>query len=205
MAKRIVGRFGEAALDVIDTEPEKLLEVQGIGEKRLAMIRDGWGEQKSVRECLVFLHQLPIGSALAARIYETYRENTVHRVRTDPYLLADEVWGVGFQTADRVAEALGVAKDSPRRAEAGVLYSLSQLSQSGHVCYPRRDLIRAACEFLDVEESAVDEAVGRLLEAGALTREEIEPDRELIYRAEMLHAEESVAETLVRLLHDKPS
>ncbi|MFH1679476.1 MAG: ATP-dependent RecD-like DNA helicase, partial [Candidatus Eisenbacteria bacterium] len=114
MAKRIVARFGTDSLDVIDRDPSRLLEVDGIGNKRLSMIEEGWTGQRHVRETLVFLHQLPIGPVLAARIFETYKDDTVRRVQSDPYLLADEIWGVGFQTADRVAGALGVEKDSPR-------------------------------------------------------------------------------------------
>ncbi|MBM3320040.1 MAG: ATP-dependent RecD-like DNA helicase [Candidatus Eisenbacteria bacterium] len=200
MAKRIVERFGAEALGVIDEEPERLLEVDGIGSKRLAMIREGWGEQKSVREALVFLHQLPIGPALAARIYETYREHTVRRVRSDPYALADEVWGVGFQTADRIAEALGIDKNSPRRAEAGVLYTLGQLSQAGHVCYPREELARAAAGFLGQEEEVAEAAIQRLLEAGSVVSEEIDDGPSLVYRTEMLDAEEGVAAAIRALL-----
>ncbi|RPJ43448.1 MAG: ATP-dependent RecD-like DNA helicase, partial [Candidatus Latescibacterota bacterium] len=205
MAKRIVERFGVESLDVIDAEADRLLEVDGIGAKRLAMIREGWGEQKNVRETLVFLHQLPIGPALAARIYEAYGEETVRRVRTDPYALADEVWGVGFQTADRVASALGIAKDSPRRAEAGVLYTLGQLSQAGHVCYPRAELARAAGGFLEQDEAAADEAIGRLLANGSVVAEELEEGHDLIYRAEMLEAEEMVARSLRGLLVSAPA
>lgn len=205
MAKRIVARFGTDSLDVIDRDPGRLLEVEGIGKKRLSMIEEGWTGKRNVRETLVFLHQLPIGPALAARIYEAYKENTVRKVQSDPYLLADEIWGVGFQTADRVAGALGVEKDSPRRAEAGVLYCLGRLSQSGHVCYPREELARAAATTLEVDEEAADEAVGRLLLAGAVVGEEGAPDREMIYRAEMMDAEVSVADRLLRLQKDEPS
>jgi exodeoxyribonuclease V alpha subunit len=205
MAKRIVEKFGEGALDIIDSEPGRLLEVDGIGAKRLAMIREGWGEQKSVRETLVFLHQLPIGPALAARIYEAYGEQTVSKVRSDPFLLADEVWGVGFQTADRIASALGVEKDSPRRAEAGVLYCLGQLSQAGHVCFPRPELARSAAGFLDQDEASAEEAIGRLLASGALVAEEIEDGHDLVYRAEMLEAEETVASALHGLLASPPA
>ncbi|MFH1680436.1 MAG: ATP-dependent RecD-like DNA helicase [Candidatus Eisenbacteria bacterium] len=205
MAKRIVERFGTEALAVIDADPERLLEVDGIGSKRLAMIREGWGEQQSVREALVFLHQLPIGPALAGRIYETYKEETVLRVRSDPYALADDVWGIGFQTADRIAEALGVDKNSPRRAEAGVLYSLGQLSQAGHVCYPREELARAAARFLDQEEEVADAAIVRLLDAGSVVREEIDEGPDLIYRLEMLDAEDGVAKAVRALLSDPPA
>ena len=205
MAKRIVERFGDSSLDVIDSSPERLLEVEGIGRKRLEMIRDAWGEQKNVRETLVFLHGLPIGPALAARIYETFKEETVRKVRNDPYILADEVWGIGFQTADRVARELGVEKDSPRRSEAGVLYMLGQLSQSGHVCYPREELAKVAAGQLDLEEEAAESAVGRLLESGAVVGEAVGGDVELIYRVEMLEAEEGVARTIHRLLSDRPA
>jgi exodeoxyribonuclease V alpha subunit len=109
-------------------------------------------------------------------------------VRSDPFLLADEVWGVGFQTADRIASALGVGKDSPRRAEAGVLYCLGQLSQAGHVCFPRPELARSAAGFLDQDETSAEEAIARLLASGALVAEELDDGHDLVYRAEMLEA-----------------
>lgn len=203
MAKRIVERFGTDTLDIIDSQPNRLIEVEGIGEKRLAMIREDWSGHQNARETLVFLHDLPIGSALAARIYETYKGDTVLKVRSDPYLLAEEVWGVGFLTADRVASALGIGKDSPRRAQAGVLYSLSRLFGSGHVCYPREELIRSTTEFLEIDEEMVEAAVTALLAEGSICTEEFEPDREVLYRVEMCEAEEGVARRVREILSDK--
>lgn len=200
MARRVVELFGEETLDVIDCTPEKLLRVEGIGEKRLAMIRDGWGEQQNVRETMVFLSGLPIGGALAARIYEKYKERTVEVVRSDPYLLAEEVYLVGFQTADRIAQAVGIDRDSPRRAESGILYMLGQLAQSGHVCFPREELIRRAAEFLEIDELPAEEAIERLREHDSVRIDEVTPDMEAVYRVEMAEAEEEVARRVARLL-----
>ncbi len=200
LAKRVVGRFGEKTLDMIDSHPEKLLAVDGIGKKRLALIREGWSEQRNVREIMVFLSDLPIGGAMAGRIYEKYGESTVEVIRTDPYLLAEEVFLLGFQTADRIARAVGIDIDSPRRAEAGLLHLLARLGQSGHVCYPKEELVRRAAAFLEIDELPAQEAVDRLREKGAVVVDDVDGDEEAVYRVEMAEAEETVARRLARLL-----
>ncbi|NNE09611.1 MAG: ATP-dependent RecD-like DNA helicase [Gemmatimonadetes bacterium] len=204
MARRIVERFGEETLEIIDHHPERLLRVEGIGAKRLKMIRAAWQEQRGVRETMVFLSDLPIGSAIATRILQTYKERTIEIVRSDPYRLAEDVFLVGFQTADRIAQALGIEPESGRRAEAGVLHLLSRMSQQGHCCYPRPELVTRAAEFLAVDEQIVDDAVDRLRESQSLTQEELFPDMEAVYRAEMALAERETAEMICEL-RDAPN
>ncbi len=204
MAKRVVERFGEATLDVIDSDPGKLLQIDGIGPKRVALIREGWAEQRSVRSVMIFLQDLPIGPGIAARIYQTYKDRTVEVVQNDPYRLAEEVFLVGFQTADRIAQSLGIEKTSPRRAEAGLLHMLTKLGQSGHVCYPREDLVRQAAEFLELDEEAIESAVVRLQDGGTIVIDEIAADGEAVYRTEMADAEIGVAARLIRLIEEGP-
>ncbi len=171
LAKRIVEMFGDRTLAVLEEEPRRLREVEGIGAKREAMLVSAWREHRAVRDVMVFLQGHGIGPAHAARIYKTYGERAVARVSEDPYRLADDVWGIGFTTADRIAKALGVPVDSPKRAGAGVRYILKRASEDGHVCLARKTLVEEAAKALALEPGAVDAAVAREIESGAVIEE----------------------------------
>jgi exodeoxyribonuclease V alpha subunit len=147
-ATRIVEAFGDRTLRVIDESPNFLSEVKGIGPKRIALIRQSWQEQKSVRSIMVFLQSHGVGTARAVRIYKTYGDQAVELVRANPYRLATDIWGVGFQTADELAGRLGVPRDSPLRALAGIRFALQQLGSEGHVGYPEAELLTYTGETL---------------------------------------------------------
>src|SRR5207248_10906424 len=132
-ARRIVEVFGDRTLQVIDESPSFLTEVKGIGPKRIQLIRESWKEQKAVRGIMVFLQSHGIGTARAVRIFKTYGDQAVELVRANPYRLATDVWGVGFQTADQLAERLGVDRCSPLRARGARRFGLQQLSREGPV------------------------------------------------------------------------
>jgi exodeoxyribonuclease V alpha subunit len=132
-AQKIVDVFGERTLQVIDESPTFLSEVKGIGKKRIEQIRESWKEQKSVREIMMFLQGLGVGTARAVRIYKTYGTSAIDTIKKNPYQLATDIWGVGFRTADDMAFQLGLPKDSPVRARAAVVYVLKELSSEGHV------------------------------------------------------------------------
>ena len=136
IAERIVERFGDQALEVLDQKPSLLLDVHGIGESRLSRMRESWREQKEVRKITLFLSEYDISSAKALRIYRTYGGRAIARIKENPYQLANDIRGIGFKTADELAGKLGIAKDSPFRIEAGVQYTLQQLSSEGHCAYP---------------------------------------------------------------------
>lgn len=162
MADRIVDRFGDQTLNVIEKNSTRLLEVEGIGKSRMSTIVAEWDEQKEVREIMLFLHGQGITSTYAAKIYRQYGRKSISVLSKNPYRLAEEIFGIGFKKADAIAASIGFEKNSPFRIRAGVLHSLSQLVGEGHVCYPGDLLIRYACELLDVEERAVEAGIHTL-------------------------------------------
>jgi len=162
MAQRIVKRFGSKTLDVIDNELERLAEVQGIGKKRIAMIRQAWGEQQEIREVMLFLQTHGISSGYAAKIFKHYGRQSIEVVQKNPYRLAVDILGIGFVTADSIAEKLGFAKDSEMRAEAGILYVLHQLTNKGHVYYPYEPLIEECQKILQVDREVIVKAFGTI-------------------------------------------
>ncbi len=204
MARRIVERFGDRTLEVIERHPERLFEVEGIGPKRHAQLVRAWEEHRAARRVLVFLRGHGVGAAHAARIYRAYGDRAVDLVRANPYRLAAEIWGIGFATADRIARALGVPADSPQRANAGVRHVLSELSGEGHACAARRQVVEEAARALALPPEAVDAAVARQVEAGALV-EERRPARAVdaeswLYLPHLHAAEVGLAAALRRLL-----
>jgi exodeoxyribonuclease V alpha subunit len=159
MARRIVEKFGRNTLDIIENEVGKLAEVDGIGTKRIGMIRNAWEEQKEIREVMIFLQTHGVGSGYATKIFKHYGNRSIAVVRENPYRLATDIFGIGFLTADRIAEKLGFPKDSEVRAEAGILYALHQLSDEGHVCYPYELLVKRCREILGVDRKVIAKAI----------------------------------------------
>ena len=164
MAKRIVKRFKEKTLNIIEKESSRLSEIEGIGPKRIAMIRKAWDEQKEIRSIMIFLQDHGVGSGYAARIFRQYGNESINVVRENPYRLATDVFGIGFVTADRIAEKLGFARDSELRAEAGILYVLHELTDEGHVYYPYEPLLAKCGEILAIDREIIVRAVGILVE-----------------------------------------
>lgn len=162
MAKRIVKLFGENTLVVIDETAERLCEVEGIGEKRLGMIRKAWEDQKRIREVMVFLQGHGVSSGYASKIYKQYGGKSIEVVKENPYRLAMDIFGIGFVTADKIAENLGFQKDSPVRVQAGVIYVLNQMAEEGHVYYPHEPLIEKCEEILTVERDPILQALASL-------------------------------------------
>src|SRR5262249_40396730 len=149
-AQKIVDVFGDRTLQVIDESPEFLSEVRGIGPKRIQLIRDSWKQQKAVRNILVFLQSHGIGTARAVRIYKTYGDQAISLVRENPYRLATDIWGVGFQTADELAAKLGVDRRSPLRARAAIRYVLQESSGEGHCGFPEAGVITQTAELTEI-------------------------------------------------------
>jgi len=162
IAGRIVKKFGEKTLDVIEKDIEKLVMVEGIGKKRIAMIQNAWDEQKEIRDVMLFLQSHGVSSGYATKIFKQYKNRSIAVVTENPYRLAMDIFGIGFVIADSIAEKLGFPKDSPLRVEAGILYVLHQLSDEGHVFYPYEYLVKKSRETLGVERDAIVEALGNL-------------------------------------------
>ncbi|MBR5050054.1 MAG: AAA family ATPase, partial [Desulfovibrio sp.] len=209
MAKRIVKLFGEKTLDVIEQEPDRLAEVPGIGRRRIGMIKQTWAEQKDIREVMVFLQSQGVSSGYASKIYKAYGKESIAVVKENPYRLAYDIWGIGFLTADRIAEKLGFAKDSPLRAQAGLLYALHELADEGHVFYPTEKLLANASSLLQIEdEPLLRSALGQLAEERRVVVEPVPlrgQEVEATYIAGYNLAEKKAASRLLSLAHAKAS
>jgi len=202
-ASRIVERFGIETLEILDSDPGRISEVPGIGPSRARAIRSAWSAQREVRKVMVFLQGYGVSPAFAARIYKKYGAAAIARVRENPYRLAFDVWGIGFLSADKLAAALGVARDAPSRAEAGVRHVLDEEGSSGHVFVPRPRLVQRAAALLDLPEENADAAIERLAKAGdvAVDASVVEDTRApAVYEAGLYRAEAALAAGLRKLL-----
>ena len=176
MAKRIVKMFKEETLNVIENEIDKLVDVEGIGQKRIGMIRKAWEEQKEIRTVMIFLQDHSVSSGYAAKIYKQYGNGSIKVVQDNPYRLATDIFGIGFITADKIAEKLGFAKDSELRAAAGILYVLHELTDEGHVYYPYEPLIEKCKEMLDIDREIIVKAMGTVSVDKQIVIEDINQD-----------------------------
>lgn len=161
-AARIVNKFGDKTIDIIDKEPERLLEVEGIGAKRLEMIVNAWAKQLRIRELMIFLQQHNIPAHLGKKIYRYYGDNSIEVLKTNPFQLVLDVYGIGFKTADQIAARLGLPLDSPKRIEAGVLHVLNEARDDGHTYLPSDILKAQAVKLLNVAEQSIADAIRSL-------------------------------------------
>ena len=196
-AGRIVRTFGTDTLTVIEEETDRLLLVPGIGEKRVQMIRDSWEKQKEIKNIMLFLQSHSVSTSFAAKIYKVYGNESIQVVRENPYRLADDIWGVGFKTADGLAEKLGFAKDDPLRCRSGILYTLNALADEGHVYAEQELLLRKAEELLEAKRESISAALEAMLGT-----EDLKQDGEAIYLPPFYYAEIGVAAKLKRLAAD---
>jgi exodeoxyribonuclease V alpha subunit len=200
-AKRLVSVFGLDTLRVLSEEPLRILEVDGIGELRARRIMSAWQEQRGMQDVMVFLQGHSVGASMALRIYRVFGSETVARVRENPYVLAQEVHGVGFLLADRIANSIGIRGDFPLRVHAGVLHVMREFAEQGHCFVPLVTLKRNAAAILGIEEDPVDAAVDKLAASGKLVLQEAS-DGEVtqVFLEEFYHAERRVAAALRNLL-----
>jgi len=162
LAERIVAQFGKNTLDVIENKPELLKRVPDIGPKRSRLIAAAWEEQRQVKEIMIFLHGHGVSTNLAVKVYKQYGDQSLQVVQSDPYRLARDIYGVGFITADKIAQALGLPKDHPSRIEAGLVFTLDKMVSDGHVYLPRQALVAQAAALLSVDEAQVIDGLDRL-------------------------------------------
>jgi exodeoxyribonuclease V alpha subunit len=201
IADRIVEHFGLTALDVIETDVGRLIEVPGLGPKRTKLIATAWEEQKAIKEVMLFLQGVGVSTSLGVRIYKTYRDDSIRVVKEEPYKLAADVWGIGFKTADTLAKAVGIPHDSPQRVKAGIQFTLSQASDDGNCFLPQDELVAKAVEILEVPSVLVGDCLRELVVEEGVVREEIfEGDPAAIYLVPFHRAEISLAGQLTRLL-----
>jgi exodeoxyribonuclease V alpha subunit len=152
-AEKIVELFGEGTMEIMDNDTDKLLEVEGIGKKKLVQIKRSWEEQKAVKDIMIFLQSFDISPAYALKIYRTYGGNSIKTVQENPYQLTYDVWGIGFKTADAIGRSAGFGEDHPKRIKAGVVYVLNEAANDGHVYLPMRELLKDCYEILNVDLS----------------------------------------------------
>jgi exodeoxyribonuclease V alpha subunit len=159
MAEKIVSKFGADAFDILDSHPERLLEIEGIGEKKAAAIHEAWLEQREMREVMLFLQSHGIGTGYALRVFKHYGSASVRVLEENPYRLAIDIFGIGFMTADKIASGMGFNRESPLRIRAGVLHVMNELTREGHVFVPVEELTGSAAKILSVSPEVVEKGI----------------------------------------------
>ena len=202
-ADRLVKAFGEGVFDVIERTPERLLEVDGIGKTRLKRITSGWAEQKAIREIMVFLQSHGVGTSRAVRIFKTYGADAIPLVKENPYRLARDIRGIGFITADQIAQKLGIPKTSMLRARAGISYALLQAIENGDCGLPETELLTLAQKLLEIEQGLLAEALALELSAGSVVADTVN-DQACVFLPHLRHAEDAIAIAIRRLRAGRP-
>src|SRR5262249_49065518 len=202
-ARKLVQAFGEAVFDIIEQQPQRLLELEGIGPKRQARVVEAWAEQKVIREIMVFLHSHGVGTASAVRIYKRYGNEAISRVEENPYQLALAIYGIGFKTADTLAERLGIPRASVSRAQAGVRHVPQLLSEHGHCAAAYDSLLQTTEQLLEIPALIIAQAITLEVEQGTVIPEEVQ-GRPCLFLAPLQRAELGVASRLRRLMEGNP-
>ena len=207
MAGRIVDKFGKKTLDIIENEIERLAEVKGIAEKSIARIASAWEAQKKIRDVMIFLQTHGVSSAYATKIFKRYGDRSIAVVKQNPYRLATDIFGVGFLKADSIAKELGFSDDSPVRVDAGVIYTLNQLSEEGHVYFLYEPLVEKCREILGVVREPIVRAIGRLNTDRQIIIEDInqgvenfKPNNKAVYLTRFYQCETGISNRLKALL-----
>ena len=197
-AQRIVQKFGKDTLDVIEEQPDLLIEVEGIGQVRVERIKKSWQEQKEIKNIMLFLQGHEVSTSHATKIFKTYGSESIEVVKENPYRLADDIWGIGFKTADTIAGKLGIEKDRFIRLRCGILYTLNKLSENGHCYALREQLIDTAQKLLEVDAPELEITLDEMLRTEGVIR-----DGEAIYLPPFYFSEAGCAKRLKKLLDGK--
>lgn len=197
-AQLIVSKFGLDTIEVIETDIQRLYEVPGIGKKRVEKIQESWEKQKDIKNVMLFLQGYGVSTAYAAKIYRQYGKESIDTVKGNPYRLADDIWGIGFKTADGIANKMGYENNDPRRCKSGINYTLSELADEGHVYAEEEQLVKSAKELLQADEEPIRSAMAEMVQA-----EELKTDGEAIYLPPFYYAEVGTANRLLALLENK--
>ena len=202
-AKRIVGLFGTDTMDVIECDISRLKEVEGIGEKRIRQIHESWERQKEIKNVMLFLQDHGVSTSFAAKIYRQYGNDSIAKVKENPFRLADDIWGIGFKTADSIAEKLGIGKEAFVRLRSGIMYTLSSLADEGHVYAYKGQLIKRATELLEAEESSIVMTLDQMLADKDVISEPVSEEKgDAIYLPPFYYAEVGVAAKIRKLLQN---
>ncbi|NUT36352.1 MAG: ATP-dependent RecD-like DNA helicase [Hamadaea sp.] len=208
LAEKIVAHFGVDTLRIIEEEPARLVEVPKLGPKRTKLIAAAWEEQKAIKEVMLFLQGVGVSTSLAVRIYKQYADAAIAVVKNEPYRLAADVWGIGFKTADTIAQAVGIPRDSPERVKAGLQYTLNEAADAGHCFLPQPNLVADAVKILEVPAGLVAECLEDLVVTEGVVREQVPAAASAdgpatlpaVYLVPFHRAETSLANTLLGLL-----
>jgi exodeoxyribonuclease V alpha subunit len=203
-AGKLVKAYGEEVFDVIEKTPDRLKELDGIGPKRVQRIVTGWDDQKVIREIMVFLQSHGVGTSRAVRIYKTYGADAIPLVCENPYRLARDIRGIGFRTADQIAEKLGVSRTSMMRARAGIAFTLMEAVSEGHCGLPEDDLLSLAEQLLEIPRETLADALSQELQDGTVIADTIE-ERRCVFLSYLWNAEGKIAERIKSLSAGKPS
>ncbi len=203
MAERIVRKFGAKTLEVIESNPERLREVLGIGARRVQQVAAAWEEQKAIKEVMILLQSHGVTTRLAVKIFKQYGDAAVDVLESEPYRLARDIWGIGFKTADKIARDMGLPADAPTRIEAGVVYTLNRQADEGHVYVPQAELATKAAELLEVKEEKVEYAVTRLEALDQVKTETIAKERKenAVYLTPLYYCEVGVTNRLRQMMN----
>lgn len=220
LAKRIVKHFKSETLEIIEEDPKRLREVPGIGDDRTNKIITAWEEQKSVKEIMLFLHEHQVSTNLAVKIFKAYGENSLNVVKENPYQLEQDIYGVGFKTADRIAQNLGLPTDHPARIEAGIVFAINEMVNEGHVYSPLDQLVERAESLLEVEDALILSGIERLKSSDRIRKENLSPKENpdpeqrhkvaeapmdygepVVYLTPFYHSEKGVAAKLLELIN----
>lgn len=193
-AHLIVEKFGTETIDIIESDINRLYEVVGIGKKRVEKIAESWEKQKDIKNVMIFLQGYGVSTAYAAKIYRQYGKESIDKVKDNPYRLADDIWGIGFKTADGIASKMGYEKNDLRRCRSGILFTLGQLSNEGHVYAEEEQLLTTAKSLLEAEEEPIRQAMDDMIQTKDLIKED-----ESIYMPPFFYAENGTAKRLVEL------
>lgn len=197
-AERIVERFGEKSLDILQYDPERLKEIGGIGDKKIKGIAESFREQREIKDTMVFLAQYDITPALGIKIYKRYGSETIAKVRENPYKLSDEIIGVGFKLADNIATSMGVDKLSEYRINAGIKFTLKEVARDGHTYSPKDELVIKSSRLLSADQAVIEEAIMNLALKSELQLETME-DHIAVYHMPYYFAETNVSKKIIEL------
>lgn len=202
-AKKLVRKFGEKILEIIDEQPNRLLEIDGLGPKRVEKISKAWSEQRQVRRIMVFLQSHGVGTARATRIYKKYGDTAIDQIKADPYCLARDIWGVGFKSADQVALKMGLDPNSPQRAQAGLYFAMQEHTNDGHCACSKDDLITKAEKLLGISKDILQKALAESIRKQDIIALPFDDGNNSVALDKIYNEEQQVALHLTRLLKGK--
>jgi len=198
-ARRIVNHFKLDTIRVIEEEPDRLVEIEGIGPKRVEMIKKAWQDQKEIKNVMLFLQSNGVSTAYAVKIYKTYRNDSINIVRENPYRLADDIWGIGFKTADKIAQKLGFEQNSYERCRSGILYVLNELSNDGHCFSVREELSLKTQKILDIDIDIINTTLDKMIE----NKDIILDGDNALYLPSLYYCETGTAKRILEIISTK--